>query len=97
MGGKALETMKLILNCPFSKKEILSCKEKLKNSKSSGADMIKNEVLKICLDNKNFVDALRLLINAMFDKGKYPVQPKTELIKPIHKKEIHFEKKVIEV
>ena len=23
----------------------------------------------------------------MFDKGKYPVQLKTELIKPIHKKE----------
>ena len=37
----ALETIKLILNCPFSRKEILSYKEKLKNSKSSGADMIK--------------------------------------------------------
>ena len=55
---RVLETIKLILNCPFSKKEILSCKEKLKNSKSSGADMIKNEVLKICLDNKNFLDVL---------------------------------------
>ena len=55
--------------------------------------MIKNEVLKICLDNKNFLDALHLLINEMFDKGKYPVQLKTELIKPIHKnEEIHFEK-----
>ena len=32
----------------------------------------------------------------MFDKGKYPVQLKTELIKPIHKKEeIHFEKKLL--
>ena len=51
IGKKALETIKLILNCPFSKK-ILSCKEKLKTSKSSVADMIKNEVLKICLDNK---------------------------------------------
>ena len=55
--------------------------------------MIKNEVLKICLDNKNFLDALHLLINEMFDKGKYPVQLKTELIKPIHKnEEIHVEK-----
>ena len=36
--------------------------------------MIKNEVLKICLDNKNFLDALHLLINEMFDKRKYPVQ-----------------------
>ena len=53
--------------------------------------MIKNEVLKICLDNKNFLDALYLLINEMFDKGKYPVQLKAELFKPIHKKEeIHF-------
>ena len=55
--------------------------------------MIKNEVLKICLDSKNCLDALHLLINEMFDKGKYPVQLNTELIKPIHKKEeIHFEK-----
>ena len=55
--------------------------------------MIKNEVLKICLDSKNFLDALHLLIDKMFDKGKYPVQLKTELIKPIHKnEEIHFEK-----
>ena len=45
------------------KQKKLSCKEKVKNSKSSGADMIKNEVLKICLDNKNFLDALHLLIN----------------------------------
>ena len=48
--------------------------------------MIKNEVLKICLANKNFLDALYLLINEMFDKGKYPIQLKTQLIKPIHKK-----------
>ena len=54
--------------------------------------MIKNEVFKICLVNKNFLDALHLLINEIFDKGKYPVQLKTELIKPIHEKEeIHFE------
>ena len=35
----------------------------------------------------------------MFDKGKYPVQLKSELIKLIHKKEeIHFEtKKIIKV
>ena len=30
--------------------------------------MIKNEVLKICLDKKTFSDALHLLINEMFDK-----------------------------
>ena len=48
------ETMKEILNFPFTKKEILSCKDKLKNSKASGIDMIKNEVLKTCLDAKSF-------------------------------------------
>ena len=33
----------------------------------------------------------------MLDKGKYPVQLRTELVKPIHKnEEIHFEK-IIEV
>ena len=59
--------------------------------------MIKSEVLKICLENKIFLDALHLLINEMFDKGKYPVQLKTELVKRTHKKEeINFEK-IIEV
>ena len=59
--------------------------------------MIKNEVLKICLDNKNFLDALHLLISEMFDKGKYPVQLKTDLIKPIHKKKKFTLKKIIEI
>ena len=59
--------------------------------------MIKNGVLKICLDNKNFLHALHLLINKMFDKGKYPVQLKTELIKPIHKKKKFTLKKIIKL
>ena len=46
--------------------------------------MIKNKVIKICLDNKNLLDSLHLPINEMFGKGKYPVQLKIELIKPIH-------------
>ena len=53
-GKNALETIKLILNWPFSKKEILSCKEKLKNSKSSGADMIKMRSLRFVLITKAF-------------------------------------------
>ena len=39
--------MKKLLNCPFTKEEILTCKEKLKSSKASSVDMIKNEVLKM--------------------------------------------------
>ena len=79
--------MKEILICPFTKKEISSCKDKLKNSKASGIDMIKNEVLKICLDDKGFLEALQLLVNKIFNEGKYPTSWKTELIRPIHKKE----------
>ena len=40
------ETMKEILTCPFTKKEILSCKDQLKNSKASGIDMIKMKFLR---------------------------------------------------
>ena len=55
--------------------------------------LIDHQVSCPCLDNENFLDALHLLINEMFDKGKYPLQLKTELVKPIHKKqEIHFKK-----
>ena len=49
--------------------------------------------LRFVLIKKNFLDALHLLINKMFDKGKYPVQQKTELIKPIHKKKKFTSKK----
>ena len=54
--------MKEILYCPFTKKEILSCRDKLKKSKASGVDMIRNEVLKTCLDDKIFLEALQLLV-----------------------------------
>ena len=56
------EKMERFLNCPFTKKEILACKEKLKSSKASVVDMIKNEVFKICLDNKIFLESLQLLL-----------------------------------
>ena len=40
------ENMEKFLNYPFTKKEILACKEKLKSFKASVVDMIKNEVFK---------------------------------------------------
>ena len=49
--------------------------------------MIKNEILKICLDDKGFIEALQLLVNNIFNEGKYPTIWKTDLIRPIHKKE----------
>ena len=79
------EKIEKFLNCPFTKKEILACKEKLKSSTASVVDMITNEVLKICLDNKIFLESLQVLFNKIFNDGKYPASWKTELIRPIHK------------
>ena len=79
--------MKKLLNCPFTKKEILACKEKLKSSKASGVDMIKKEILKICLNNKGFLESLQFLYNKIFNVFKHPTSWKTELISPIYKKE----------
>ena len=66
-----LRKMKEMINFPFTKQEILSCREKLKSSKASGLDMIKNEVIKICLEDNDFLDALQLLINKIFREGRY--------------------------
>ena len=49
-------------------------------------DKDKNEVIKICLEDNNFLDALQLLINKIFRESRYPKKWKTELIKPIQKK-----------
>ena len=49
--------------------------------------MIKNEVLKTCLDNKGFLESLQLLFNKIFNDGKYPTSWKTEPRRPLHKKE----------
>ena len=61
-----------MLNCSFTKQEIISCRGKLKSSKASGLDMIKNEVVKSCLEDNKFLDALRLLIDKIFREGRYP-------------------------
>ena len=68
--------MKEMLNCLFTKQEILSCREELKSPKASGLDMIKNEVIKICLRDNNFLDALQLLIYKIFREGRYPQKHK---------------------
>ena len=47
--------------------------------------MIKNEVLKLCLDDKGFLVAL--LVNKIFNEGKYLTSWKSELIRLTHKKE----------
>ena len=87
------ETIKQLLNCLFSKKEILACKEQQKNSKASCVDMIKKEAIEICLDDKSFLEASGLLASEIFNSGKYSTSRKTKLIRPIHKKEETFLKK----
>ena len=48
--------------------------------------MIKKEAIKISLDDKSFLEALRLLANEIFNSSKYSTSRKTKLIRPIHKK-----------
>ena len=88
------ETIKQLLNCLFSKKEILACKEQQKNSKASGVGMIKKEAIKICLDDKSFLEALRSLANEIFNSSKYSTSRNTKLVRPIHKKEEAYLKKL---
>ena len=58
--------------------------------------MIKNEVIKIFLEDNNFLCALQLLINKIFRESRYLQKWKTELIRPIHKKEETCLEKTIE-
>ena len=64
------ETIKQLLNCLYSKKEILACKEQQKCCKTSGVDIMKKEAIKICLDSKSCLEALRLHVNKILNYGK---------------------------
>ena len=81
-----LRKMKEMLNCPFTKQQILSCRYKLKTSKAPGLDMIKNEVIKICLKDDNFLDVLQPLINKIFRGDRYLQEWKAEPIRPTNRK-----------
>ena len=55
--------------------------------------------LLICLDDKGFLEGsiklhVHVLVNKIFNDGKYPTSWKTELIRPVHKKkeETYLEK-----
>ena len=61
-------------------------KDKLSSGKAVGFDRIRNEVLKILLNNELFSNMILELFNKILGKGTYPKLWKTNLIKPVHKK-----------
>ena len=62
--------------------------KKLKKGKSIGIDNLRNEVIKCCIENNsNFSDIIQVLGNELLKSEKYPKLWKTDLIRPIHKKE----------
>ena len=65
-------------------------KDKLSSGKAVGFDRIRNEVLKILLNNELFSNMILELFNKILDKGTYPKLWKTDLIIPVHKKEVLF-------
>ena len=62
--------------------------KKLKKGKSVGIDNLRNEVIKCCIENNSaFSDIIRFLGNELLKFEKYHKLWKTDLIRPIHKKE----------
>ena len=51
-----------------------------------GFHRIRNEVLKILLNNELFSNMILELLNKILDKGTYHKLWKTDLIKPVYKK-----------
>ena len=79
--------MRVQVNKPFSIQELKQMsKDKLSPGKAVGFDRIRNEVLKILLNNELFSNMIFELFNKILDKGTYSKLWKTDLIKPVHKK-----------
>ena len=79
--------MRVQVNKPFSIQELKQIsKDKLSSGKAVGFDRIRNEVLKILLNNELFSHMILELFNKILDKGTYLKIWKTDLIKPVHKK-----------
>ena len=77
-----------ILNQPFQKQDIDMILKKLKKGKSVRIDNLRNEVIKRCTENSSaFSDIIQFLGNELLKFEKYPKLWKTDLIRPIHKKE----------
>ena len=91
LDSEQLTNMRVQVNKPFSIQELKQMsKDKLSSGKAVGFDRIRNEVLKILLNNELFSNMILELFNKILDKGTYPKLWKTDLIKPVHKKEVLF-------
>ena len=87
LDSEQLTNMRVQVNKPFSIQELKQMsKDKLSSGKAVGFDRIRNEVLKIILNNELFSNMILELFNKILDKGTYPKLWKTDLIKPVHKK-----------
>ena len=71
-----------ILNSALTMKELDACLKSLKTGKSSGDDMMSNDILKL-LDASN-KQCLLKLFNRCFDDGMYPWN--NSIVTPLHKK-----------
>ena len=74
------------LNKLFQKKDIKLGIPNLKSGKSVGIDNVKNEIIKCCLQNEKFIEAIEILNNRIIDQSVYPELWKKYIIKPVHKK-----------
>ena len=87
LDSEQLTNMRVQVNKPFSIQELKQMsKDELSSGKAVGFDRIRNEVLKILLNNELFSNMILELFNKILDKGTYPKLWKADLIKPVHKK-----------
>ena len=59
------------LNKPFQRKGIKLEVPNLKSGKSVGIDNVKNEIIKHCLQNEKFIEAVEILSNRIIDHSAY--------------------------
>jgi hypothetical protein len=85
---EAANNLSHILNQPFTISEIKSVIKNLKNNKSSGIDMITNEMLKN--GQSILLPAICKLFNTVFNSKCFPTKWNISAITPIHKKGCNF-------
>ena len=73
-----------VTDCPFSVSEIKKCIKELKMGKSSGPDLIANEILKY--SSVVTIKAIVKLFNLIFSSSSYPTSWRNAFIVLIHKK-----------
>ena len=86
-----------ILNQPFQKQEIDMILKKLKKGKSVGIDILRNEVIKCCIENNStFSDIIQCLGNKLLKFGKYLNCGKLILLGQYIRKKVQVRSQIIE-